>query len=329
MSLTVLGGGSWGTALAILLSNNGHPPLLWARDSAQAKQMADERCNRRYLPGVLFPPLLRTTAKLDEALGSTRDLLVVVPSHAFRDLLSEVARIRPSGLRIAWATKGLEPGTGRFLSEVCTELMGACPQAVLSGPTFAAEIARGLPAAITLASNDEAFAQSLLRQFHAENFRVYSSQDLIGVQVGGAVKNVLALAAGVADGLGFGANTRAALIARGLSEMMRFGVAVGAKRETLMGLAGLGDLVLTCTDDQSRNRRAGLVLGKGGTMDQAQQSIGQVIEGFRTTAEVMRVAQKHNLEMPITEQVWRLLKGEVTASEAVEALMSRAPSAEQ
>ena len=207
--------------------------------------------------------------------------------------------------------------------------MAACPQAVLSGPTFAAEIARGLPAAITLASNDEAFAQSLLRQFHAENFRVYSSRDLVGVQVGGAVKNVLALAAGIADGLGFGANTRAALIARGLSEMMRFGVAVGAKRETLMGLAGLGDLVLTCTDDQSRNRRAGLVLGKGGTMEQAQQSIGQVIEGFRTTAEVMRVAHKHNLEMPITEQVWRLLKGEVTASEAVEALMSRAPSVEE
>lgn len=328
MSLTVLGGGSWGTALAILLANNGHAPLLWVRDDAQARQMADERCNRRYLPDVHLPPTLKLSARLDEAISNARDILVVVPSHAFRDMLSEVARLRPTGLRIAWATKGLEPGTGRFLSDVTTELMPGCPQAVLSGPTFATEIALGLPAAITLASDDDAFAQYLLQQFHAESFRVYRSRDLVGAQVGGAVKNVLALAAGITDGLGFGANARAALIARGLSEMMRLGAAMGAKRETLMGLAGLGDLVLTCTDNQSRNRRAGLVLGEGGTVEEAQASIGQVIEGIRTTVEVMRVARQHGVEMPITEQVWLLLRGEVTASQAVGTLLSRAPSAE-
>ncbi len=328
MSLSVLGGGSWGTALAIALANAGHAPRLWVRNAAQAKQMAEERCNRRFLPDVPLPPSLEVKTVLGEVLGDARDVLVVVPSHAFREVLSEAARIRPEGLRIAWATKGLEPGTGRFLSDVVTELLPACPQAILSGPNFAAEVARGLPAASTLASRDDAFAQELLRQLHAENFRVYTSRDMVGVQVGGAVKNVLALAAGICDGLGFGANARAALIARGLSEMMRFGAAVGAKRETLMGLAGLGDLVLTCTDDQSRNRRAGLVLGKGGTVEDAQQRIGQVIEGISTTTEVMRVAQKLGVEMPITEQVWRLLHGEVTASEAVVTLLRRAPSVE-
>ncbi|HEY5720448.1 MAG TPA: NAD(P)H-dependent glycerol-3-phosphate dehydrogenase, partial [Gammaproteobacteria bacterium] len=278
--IAVLGAGSWGTALAIRLAHNGNPTRLWGHDPDEVAPLARDRVNARYLPGAPFPAGLDATADLAAALAGVRDVLVAVPSHAFAETLGRLAGHAPAGMRVAWATKGLEPETGRLLSEVAAERLPAAQAlAVVSGPTFAREVAAGLPTAVTVAANRRAFADALTRRLHAETFRAYTSRDLVGVQLGGAVKNVLAIAAGIADGLGFGANARAALITRGLAEMLRLGRALGARRDTFMGLAGLGDLVLTCTDDQSRNRRFGLALGRGTPPARALAEIGQVVEG--------------------------------------------------
>jgi glycerol-3-phosphate dehydrogenase (NAD(P)+) len=252
-----------------------------------------------------------------------------VPSHAFAETLAHLAGLLPANARLAWATKGLEPDSGRLLSELAAErLPGITALAVLSGPTFAREVAAGLPTAITVAANRKAFADALSRRLHAESFRTYTSRDLVGVQLGGAVKNVLAIAAGIADGLGFGANARAALITRGLAEMLRLGRALGARRDTFMGLAGLGDLVLTCTDDQSRNRRFGLALGRGTSTERALAEIGQVVEGRGTAREVRRLAQRNGVEMPIVEQAYRVLWDGRPPRDAVHALLARTPKAE-
>src|SRR5581483_6398475 len=253
--VAVLGAGSWGTALAIQFARSGRPTRLWGRDREQLLAMASGRRNARYLASAQFPAALSLEPDLATALAGTREALIAVPSHAFRALLLQVAPHLAPDSALAWATKGFELDTGQLPHQVAREVLGVkCAIAVLSGPTFAREVGAGLPTAMTIASPDSAFATALARELSSANFRAYTSTDIVGVEVGGAVKNVLAVGAGLSDGLGFGANTRVALITRGLVEMMRLGVAAGAQRETFMGLAGLGDLVLTCTDDQSRNR---------------------------------------------------------------------------
>jgi len=288
-----------------------------------------DRINRDYLPDAPFPPGLNATDDLAEAVAEARDVLVVVPSHAFAGTLDRLTGVMHTDTRLAWATKGLEPETGRLLSEVAAErLPDTTPLAVVSGPTFAREVAAGLPTAVTVAATHKSFAAALSRRLHADTFRTYTSRDLVGVQLGGAVKNVLAIAAGIADGLGFGANARAALITRGLAEMLRLGRALGARRDTFMGLAGLGDLVLTCTDDQSRNRRFGLALGRGIPTEQALAEIGQVVEGRGTAREVRRLARRHTVEMPIVEQAYQVMHAGRDPRDAVHALLARTPKAE-
>ncbi|MEE9265402.1 MAG: NAD(P)H-dependent glycerol-3-phosphate dehydrogenase [Gammaproteobacteria bacterium] len=327
--IAVLGAGSWGTALAILLARNGHGVVLWGRDCKQVAAMAGERRNRRYLPEHEFPRELKVTASLDEAAAGARLALVVVPSSGFQAVCASLASRGADLTGMFWATKGFDPGSGRLLHEVAAETTaGKLPTAVLSGPTFANEIARGLPAAVSCASTHAGFAEQVAELFRNEWFRVYTSTDMIGVEIGGAVKNVLAIAAGIADGLGFGANTRAALITRGLREIVRLGAALGGQPESFMGLAGLGDLVLTCTDDQSRNRRFGLALARGLSVGAAEQSVGQVVEGVGAAREVMRQARKIGVEMPIAEQVNRVLHEGAAPADAVHALLARPPGAE-
>ena len=308
-SMTVIGAGSYGTALAITLARNGHTVVLWGHNPAQIQTLQRDRCNQAFLPDVPFPDTLLLEADLARALAASRDVLVVVPSHVFGDVLRQLKpHLRPDA-RIVWATKGLEAETGRLLQDVAREALGeAIPLAVLSGPTFAKELAAGLPTAIALAATDAQFADDLQQLLHCgKSFRVYSNPDFIGVQLGGAVKNVIAIGAGMSDGIGFGANARTALITRGLAEMSRLGSALGADPSTFMGMAGLGDLVLTCTDNQSRNRRFGIMLGQGKGVQEAQDSIGQVVEGYRNTKEVLALAQRHGVEMPITEQIYQVL----------------------
>lgn len=322
--MTVLGAGSWGTALAIHLARQGRPVRLWGRDPAAMAAMAEAGCNRRYLPDAPFPPGLETTADLEEAAGAADCWLVAVPSHAFREIVAALAPLRGDGRVLVWATKGLEEHSGSWLHEVVAEELGVnFPCAVLSGPSFAKEVARGLPTALTVASATPGVAERVADWFHGERMRVYLSDDVLGVQLGGALKNVLAIAAGISDGLGFGANARAALITRGLAELMRLGEAAGARRETLMGLSGLGDLVLTCTDDQSRNRRLGLALGRGETLDAALGAIGQAVEGSRTARMAVSKAAELGVDMPICHQVHRVLYTGLSTIEAVGELLGR------
>lgn len=323
-TIAVIGAGSWGTALAVLLARNGHPTRLWAHRPAHAEAMVRERRNPRYLPDSRFPDNLTAVADLAEALNQIDDLLVAVPSHAFRPTLQAMAPYLEGRHRLSWATKGLEEGTGLLLHQVAaSELPEEIPLAVISGPTFASEVVAGLPTALTVASHDEAFGTHLAQSLHGPTLRAYTSTDIIGVEIGGAVKNVLAVAAGIADGLGLGANTRAALITRGLAEVMRLGVALGGQPETFMGLAGLGDLVLTCTDDQSRNRRMGLGLGHGRSIEAVQKEIGQVVEGVRTARVVYQLARSLEVEMPISEQVYRVLYEGLDPRAAAQALLER------
>ena len=324
-SVTVLGAGSYGTALAICLARNNTPTVLWGRDARQLSVMADSRQNERYLPGAPFPEALSIESDLATAIAQSRDILVVVPSHAFKGMLEQLAPLLHDSQRIVWATKGLEPGSGRLLKEVALEVLGdKYPLAVLSGPTFAKEMAAGLPTAISLSSTDDEFIDAMAAKLHcARSFRVYKNPDFTGVQLGGAVKNVIAIGAGLADGLGLGANARTALITRGLAELTRLGVQAGAQPETFMGMAGLGDLVLTCTDNQSRNRRFGLALGKGTSVDNAMEEIGQVVEGYRNTEEVVILARKLDVEMPICEQIYAVLYEGKSPKDAALALLGR------
>ena len=327
--IAVLGAGSWGTALAVLLAGNGQTTLLWGRDASQVAEMASLRRNPRYLPEVAFPRHLQVHSDIGQVLREAGEVLVVVPTQGFRAMLQAISPHLPGQARIAWACKGLEPDTGKLLHEVAGETLGTRrPVAVISGPTFAREVALGLPTAVTVASTAPEFAAALAARLGNEHFRAYTSDDVIGVEVGGAIKNVLAIAAGIADGLGFGANTRAALVTRGLAEMMRLGVVLGGQRETLMGLAGLGDLMLTCTDDQSRNRRVGLALARDQTLAEACNNVGQVAEGVQAAREVRVLARKHGVEMPITEQVCRVLYDGLSPRAAVQSLLHREQKAE-
>jgi glycerol-3-phosphate dehydrogenase (NAD(P)+) len=324
-AIVVLGAGSYGTALAISLARNGANVVLWGHDPRHLAQLEIDRANQAFLPGVVFPDSLVLCADLSVAVNASRDLLVVVPSHVFGQVLGQIRPYLRADSRVCWATKGLEPETGRLLQEVAREQLGDSRSlAVLSGPTFAKELAAGMPTAISVSSPDPEFVRDLQETIHCQqSFRVYGNHDFIGMQLGGAVKNVIAIGAGISDGIGFGANARTALITRGLAEMTRLGEALGASRETFMGMAGLGDLVLTCTDNQSRNRRFGLALGQGEGVQAAQDNIGQVVEGFRNTKEVWALAQRAGVEMPIVEQIYQVLYQDKLAHHAARDLLAR------
>ena len=328
--IAVLGAGSWGTALALLLARNGHPVCLWTRNAPAAAALAAERENRRYLPGHSFPPCLAVEPGLETAAASADEILIAVPSHAFREVLRRVAGVPArDGAGVTWATKGLDPASGRWLHEVAVDVLGtAARAAVVSGPTFAGEVAKGLPGAVAVACADLDRARRLAALLHGPRFRAYANDDVAGVSLGGAVKNVLAVAAGVADGLGLGANTRAAIVSRGLNEMLRLGALVGARPATLMGLSGLGDLVLTCTDNQSRNRQFGLALAAGHGPDEARDAVGRVVEGATAAPVVFALAERFGIEMPITEQVAAVVRGDTMPAEAVETLLARSRTSE-
>ncbi len=327
--ILVTGAGSWGTALAVLLSRNGHATLLWGHDAAHSACLSRERSNARYLPGITFPPQLTPVEEMEEALALARDVVIAVPVAGLREVLQQIAVHASTDARISWACKGFERDTLCLPHQIVEQVFTRdCPQAVISGPTFAREVAADIPTAIVVGSRDQGFARDLAARLHGGRLRTYRSEDVTGIEVGGAVKNVLAIAAGISDGLGFGANSRAALITRGLSEMMRLGEVLSARRDTFMGLAGLGDLVLTCTQDQSRNRQLGLALAAGRSLSAALAEIGQAVEGAHTAEVVEQLAKKHGVEMPISIQVARILRGETTPQAAVQTLLARDPKLE-
>ncbi len=332
--IAVLGAGSWGTALAILLCHTTSEVTLWGRDGAQIKEMARSRVNHRYLAGVSFPDNLTLTADFNSLSGFS-DFLLVVPSKAFKSTLlnlfnllngGEITphKITPHKITLVSATKGFDPQSSELLGALVKEVFGnTAIFAVISGPSFAKETAAGLPTAFTLASSNLQHAREISGWFSTPTTRVYFSDDPVGVQLGGAIKNVMAIASGISDGLGYGANSRAALITRGLSELSRLGVALGGKPETFMGLTGVGDLILTCTDNQSRNRRYGLGLGKGLSADKVLAEINQEVEGINTVSELFKLSQKHHIEMPITEQVYRIVHQGAQPAQAVRQLLNR------
>ncbi|MBF4246329.1 NAD(P)H-dependent glycerol-3-phosphate dehydrogenase [Vibrio anguillarum] len=331
ITMTVVGAGSYGTSLAISLARNGANVVLWGHDAKHMARLDADRANQEFLPGIDFPDSLIVETDLKKAVQASRDLLVVVPSHVFGLVMNSLKPHLRDDSRICWATKGLEPETGRLLMDVAYDTIGErYSLAVLSGPTFAKELAMGMPTAISVASPDAQFVEDLQGKIHcSKTFRVYANSDFIGMQLGGAVKNVIAIGAGMSDGIGFGANARTALITRGLAEMCRLGAALGAQPETFMGMAGLGDLVLTCTDNQSRNRRFGLALGQGKDVDTAQQEIGQVVEGYRNTKEVWLLAARIEVEMPIVDQIYQVLYQGKDARVAAQDLLARDKKAER
>jgi glycerol-3-phosphate dehydrogenase (NAD(P)+) len=323
-AITVLGAGSWGTALAALTARHGYPTLIWGRNPDQIRAIDQQHENTRYLPGIALPESLKATTDFNAAVRAADLLLVVTPSHAFTETLHALAEHRNAHCGVSWATKGFEPGSGRFLHEVATEVLGGTvPLAVVTGPSFAKEVAMSLPTAVTVHSDNDTFAQEVAEALHGPAFRAYTGNDMLGAELGGAMKNVLAVATGIADGMSLGLNARAGLITRGLNEMLRLNVAIGGRAETLMGLAGLGDLVLTSTGDLSRNRRLGLALGKGQTIKEAVAAIGQVVESVQTVDEVMRLAERYQIELPISQLVQRVLHEEITPAEGLKIILSR------
>ncbi len=324
--ITVLGAGSWGTALAMLLARNGHDVVLWSNDAVQISGMKALRCNTIYLPDITFPENLELSSELAESVKDATDVLLVVPSHAYSSFLPKLKPLLNADMRIASASKGF--CENRCLHDVMLEQFGERPLAIISGPSFAKEVAQGLPTAVVVASSNESYAKTWINYLNSDNFRPYQSSDVVGVEIGGAVKNVLAIATGIASGMKLGSNAQAAIITRGLTEITRLGLAMGAQAETFTGLAGIGDLVLTATDNQSRNRRFGFALGQGKTIQQAKDDISQVIEGISTTQEVYNLAREYNVEMPITEQVYQILYQQADVKEAVQKLLSRNLKAE-
>ena len=324
MNLTVIAAGAWGTALAITFSAR-HQVTLWTREEDVTRDMQAHRENRRFLPGFSFPDGLKIAADFKSAVSAADFLIIAAPLVGFRPTLRalrEAGEVKP----LLWVCKGLEAETALLPHQVVAQELGAdvlC--GVLTGPSFAEEVAKGLPLAITLASKDGDFAQRMALELHCSRFRIYANDDLPGAEVGGAVKNVMAIATGICDGLGFGLNARAALMTRGLAEIARLAVALGGRGETLMGLAGMGDLILTCTGDLSRNRRVGLELARGSTLDDILRTLGHVAEGVSTAREVVRLAQRSAAEMPICEAVDALLHQGLDARAAVERLLARDP----
>jgi len=327
--ILVLGAGSWGTALAITLARNKQSVLLWDVDATHIQRMQTSRKNEKFLPDVALPDSVQIITAIEEYMPQMDNILIVVPSHGFYDIMLKMASYVTENTHICWATKGLEEKSGLLLHQVARQILGKQQSlSVLSGPSFAGEVAIKMPTAVTIASENIDHAREWVKLFHHDYFRAYTSTDIVGVQLGGAVKNVIAIAAGIAHGLGYGANTRAALITRGLNEIVRLGDALGGKRETFMGLAGLGDLILTCTDNQSRNRRFGYAIAQGTDFEQAKATIGQVVEGARVAQVVKRLADKHNIDMPIVTEVNKVLQGVCTPKEAVNSLLARYPKHE-
>ena len=324
IGIGTIGSGSWGTALSILLARNGYPVMLWGRNATEVQHMQEERYNSRYLPTILLPKLLTPTTDLESTVKNNDLLLLAVPSHAIRELVRHIKPwVKPNQI-IVWATKGLEPVTHKLLHVVIEEELGALPTALLTGPSFAKEVAQGLPTAVVIAARDANIGNKVIHVFANTTFRPYYTDDVIGAEIGGTVKNVMAIAAGAVDALQLGANSRAALITRGLHEMTQLGLALGARAETFVGLSGLGDLVLTCTDNLSRNRRFGLALGNGLDKETALAEIGQVVEGVDNVTQVLALAHAHNVKMPITEHIQKVIEGNLTAKEAILSLFARA-----
>lgn len=322
--IAVLGAGSWGTALASLMARHRKQTVLWGRNSAIIDSINQRHENPRYLPNVCLPELLTATTDFNQAVHQASWVLIAMPSHAFTQTVVQLRHAGSVRGGVAWATKGFEPGSGRFLHEVARSQLGlATPLAVVTGPSFALEVTQGLPTAVTVHSEESRFAQKVADALHGPTFRVYTGQDVIGAELGGAMKNVLAVAAGVADGMHLGLNARAGLITRGLNEMLRLAAAIGGRPETLMGLAGLGDLVLSCTGDLSRNRQLGLALGQGRSLAEAVQEIGQVVESVQTVDEVIRQAEQHHIDLPITSAVQAVLRGQMTAKDGLRELLAR------
>jgi len=327
MKLAVLGAGAWGTAISISLARH-HSLVLWARDAQQAREIAATRTNQRYLPGFSVPDAIAVTAELAAALDACDVILAATTTAGLRPTLKRLAAAGNTA-PLVWLCKGFEAETAQLPHRIAAaELPPALPRAVLSGPSFAAEIARGLPAALTLASHDPEFAARVARDLHANALRIYSSDDVTGVEVAGALKNVMAIAAGVSDGLGLGANARAALITRGLAEITRLGLKLGGRPATFMGLAGAGDLILTCTGDLSRNRNVGLQLARNIPLPEVLRSLGHVAEGVPTARAVDRLARELGVDMPITRAVCRVLDGNIPVLEAVQELLQRDPKPE-
>lgn len=327
--IAVLGAGSWGTALALQLDRSGSHCMLWDRDTENLEKVRNTRFNERYLPGIDIPESIVIEKDMLTAVKAADHVLVVTPSHAFASVMKTIREVLVPGQGVAWACKGFEPGSGRLLHQVAVELLPKnTPLAIVTGPSFAKEVAMNLPTAVTVAGTDSEFTRIMAGALHGGRFRAYTSEDMVGAELGGAVKNVMAVATGICDGMALGDNARAALITRGLAEMMRLGAALNAKPETLMGLAGAGDLILTCTGDLSRNRRLGLKLGAGKTLEQALDEIGQVVEGVNSAAEVQRLAILHDINMPITEQVNGIIHHGWDPAEGVARLMARQQKAE-
>lgn len=322
MNITVLAAGAWGTALALAFSSR-HAITLWARpEDRLVSELRRDRENRRFLPGFSFPDALCVEDDLETALAGADLLLIATPISGLRPTLKSLAALK-SEMPFLWACKGFEVGSGQLPHQVAASELPGVPHGVLTGPSFAQEVAAGQPTAAIVASADYAFAQTIAQALHGGHFRIYVSDDLIGAEVGGAVKNILAIATGACDGLKLGANSRAALMTRGLAEIARLGVALGGKKETFMGLSGMGDLILTCTGDLSRNRQVGLALAAGKSLDQTLAELGHVAEGVPTAREVHRLAQTLNVEMPITAAVVAALEGRLSARDAVERLLAR------
>lgn len=324
MKIAVIGAGSWGTALAIQLARSGAQSLLWGRNAADMAVMQQQACNQRFLPGITFPDRLQVDHDLQRVVEQADEILLAVPSHAFAEVLEQIAPGLRPGQGVAWACKGLQPGTGRLLHQAARDLLGSeRPLAVVTGPSFAIEVARGLPTAVTVAGTEELFCRKIAQALHSGYFRAYTSDDIIGAELGGAVKNVLAVATGISDGMGLGNNARAALVTRGMAEMLRLGRELKANDQTLIGLAGLGDLVLTCTGDLSRNRRLGLDLGAGKKLQDSLRDIGQVVEGVSTSEEIWRMAQRHKVDMPISQQVYGIIHKALSPEQCLRDLLAR------
>ncbi len=327
MNITIVGAGAWGTALAISLAPN-HSVTLWARDAAQIKAMRSTRLNKRYLPDIVLPANFELSADLPAALAAAELVIIALPTAALRSALQQLAQ-SSRRFGVVWACKGFEAETSQLPHQVVAEVLPAdFPCGVLSGPSFAQEVARGSPTALTFASTDEEFARNTAQTLHHARLRIYPSSDVIGVEVGGAVKNVMAIAAGICDGMGLGHNARAALLTRGLAEITRLGLKLGGRPETLGGLSGLGDLILTCTGDLSRNRQVGLLLAQQHDLPEILRRLKHVAEGVYTVREVHHLAQKLDVAMPICEAVYRILYENIPPAEMVVELLNRAPNLE-
>lgn len=322
-TITVLGAGAWGTALSLQLARKGLTVNLWGHEPEHIQQLIEDRENKAFLPGIPLSENIVPVASLKDAVSGIQFLLIVIPSKAYRGFLQTLKPYIEKETRVFWASKGFEIETGKFLHELVQEELKIEHFGVISGPTFATEVAKDLPAAVTCAGNHPDSTQQIAELLHGGHFRCYTSSDVIGVEIGGALKNVLAIGVGAVDGLGLGANTRAALMTRGLAEIMRFGECMGANRETLMGLSGLGDMILTCTDDQSRNRRFGLTIGRGMSVSEAIETGNETVEGYRASKAIFDLSKKLDVDLPIMEEIYRVLYENKDIHMAVADLESR------